>query len=392
MDIKSDCDVHMCTFLTDDLLVEVFLFLGPIETAKCASVCSAWRNTCYQSRSLWKHFCEATFGFGGRISEQLDPDGKKTKTSPSSSSTIDWRAIYAYISKQACRARFAELLPVQVKFADDGTSCPGYPAENAVSLEQRDRAWCTNAKVETDVDLVVQCPVPSLVEKFVFRNGGLQYTAPLKQALVFATYPAVIDLEETRYYNGSVGEQWVDQLEGPPPDASDYMRSWQEDNIRQWLQEMADSESREQPTVLPSVPVDHTYANVNVNANGNDFHTQRLQPLAAVRMPPLPRAYHARQERSCRPTVARYIQFKLLSSYNSPERISDNIDVMDLLTYGIPLPELDSFFVANSSSSSSNSNSSSSPVDPSYKRMHAVRVYPYPHLAEPMAPIGGELR
>jgi hypothetical protein len=298
----------------------------------------------------------------------------------------DWRAAYAYISQQALD-RSDEVLFVQVKFADDGTECPGYPAANAVSIHRG--AWCTNAGVDHDVDLVVQCPEPSLIKGFVARNGGLSYSAPLKEALVFGSYQPV-DLHETRHYNGENGRAWVKRMEGPE---QPLVAATREETIRQWMEDIVASEQNQFPvSLVTSVAPDHRSSStrsapVSSQAIQQEAQQERLEPLAAFRIPPLPRAYHARLERTCRPTVARYVQFKLLSSYSSPERLSDNIDVMDLLTFGIPLPELNSLLLPSSSLQSTTCSDEQqltdtpAPIaDPSYQRMHAVRSYPYLNL------------
>lgn len=179
----------------------------------------------------------------------------------------DWRQVYAYLSRQLqiCNEKTAaQPLDARVMFSDDGSPVPGYPPEN--SLRRGYGAWCTNSGVETDVDLVLELPEACLITHFEGANGGLFYSAPLREALVFASVHPV-GLENARQYNGRMGSEWAEKL------------------------------SRCHGTATPVKPA---------------------EPLVGFCFPPPPEAFNARlKKRLNRPVVARYVHFKLLRSYNA---------------------------------------------------------------------------
>lgn len=299
---------NIVEILGSDVMADVFSFLGATGTAKCSQVCRQWYRVATISRCLWRQFVVDDF----RLEEGVE--------------SVDWRKAYSYLvqklfdcDKQEKDRTWAPL-PARVVFSDDGSAVPGYPPEAAIRRGLG--AWCTNAGVEEDVDLVLKLPQLCMVTSFEVANGGHFYSAPLKEALIFtSTQP--VDLEAARKFNGKEGSEWVDRLAGAP----------------------------------------------NFNANPNNGSSE---PLIGLHFPPLPQAFNARHHRRLgrRPVLARYIHFKLLSSYNYPGMLSDNIDVQDLLTYGCTLPELPSLL------QTPNLNAQL-PEDPSYRRMHEIRPYPY---------------
>lgn len=139
------------TSLTEDVVAEVFAFLGPVDTAKCAMTCRLWRNVSTNSRSLWRNFTYRTFGLAG------------------GSDATEWYYVYKYLTRKS--REIPQLLPARVVFSDDGSPIPGYRPENAVRNDGG--SWCTNVCVNRDVDLVLDLHFPALVCGFVVENGGL---------------------------------------------------------------------------------------------------------------------------------------------------------------------------------------------------------------------------
>ena len=165
----------MAHLLTEDILAQVFANLGPVGAANCARVCQTWKRAVYQSRSMWRGFCDSTFGFS---------DGH---------AQADWRLVYAYLSTKAQEP--AQLLQdeIEVVFADDGGGFLYFKANRAI--KHNDHAWCTNTDVNENVDLVVRTRrCPALVSGFALKNPGGDFSAPLHEALVFASYDT-IDLD-----------------------------------------------------------------------------------------------------------------------------------------------------------------------------------------------------
>lgn len=310
--------------LTDDVLVDIFSFLGPLDTAKCAQICKAWHHVATHSRSLWRTFVYNTFGFlaGG------DDSG---------AACADWKAVYGHLTHKSKET--PELLAARVVFSDDGSPIPGYLADNA--LRNNNGAWCTNVGVNQNVDLVIELQVPALVSGFVIENGGIFYDAPLKEALAFCSLKP-IDLDGARKYNGAMGKEVVNMME-----------------------ELLDGFKRK--SLAARIVANHA----RFSAPCPD------QPKAAFRVDAaLPTAYSARLERRCDPVVANFVHFKLLSSFDYAYAPADNIDVKNLHTYGVPLATHDLAMLLQENNKDNNNNGvlkNPQPPDPSYKRMHALR-------------------
>ena len=303
----------MAHLLTEDILEQVFANLGPVGAAKCACVCHTWKRTVYQSRSMWRGFCESTFGFS------------------QGHATADWRSVYAYLTRKAKEPARLLQEDVEVVFADDGGGFLFFKANRVVKHDEH--AWCTNTDVNENVDLVVRTRIPTLVSGFALRNPGGDFSAPLHEALVFASYDT-IDLDAARIFDGSNGEEWVTHFEGPKKEVRG--RFVVEETLRQQARLL---ESINNPALEPVAPQHQGVVRTALNPNV-DPHRVVLHPLAAFRTPPLPLAYTEFQTQRSAPTVARNIHFKLLNSHKTPDMVADNIDVLSLLTYGIPLPEL----------------------------------------------------
>ena len=327
--------------LTEDILEHVFANLGPQGTARCAIVCRTWKSVVYQSRSLWRQFCNSTFGFS-----QGDP-------------LADWRVVYGYLSEKSREPQQLLQDNVRVLFADDGGGYMFFLAHRAV--KHNDQAWCTSTNVNENVDLVVQTQSPALISGFALQNPGTDYSAPLHEALVFASYDS-IDLDAARIFDGSNGESWVNTFEGP---FSVDMPASQE-SIRKRIRDDQTSAFKAlmNPRLEP-VPPRHDGL-VRTITSIHQPQREILKPLTAFCTPPLPLAYTAFISRRIPPTVARHIHFKLLNSHKTPGVVADNIDVLALLTYGVPLPELPRLVGTENSEIPT----------PNYRRIHTLREDP----------------
>ena len=247
---------NILTLVEDDAMVEIFCFLGPVFTATCSQVCKQWYTVASDSRCLWRQFVAKDF--------RLDEGSDQT----------DWKRVYAYLAHQLQSYNKAEResktvqlmrpLPATVIFCDDGSNVPGYPPE--CCLVRGFGAWCTNAGVEEDVDLVIELPATCLITCFEAANGGMFYSAPLKEALVFTSMHP-INLDRARQYDGRTGSEWAKKL----------------------------------------------HANLDTGYSS-------AKPLVGFCFPPLPEAFSARLRKPLNyPVVARYVHFKLLSSHKATD-------------------------------------------------------------------------
>jgi hypothetical protein len=309
--------------LADEVTAEIFGFLDAMDTVQCSYVCRRWNSVVKHSRSLWRQFSHNDYGLS---------EGDKD---------ADWRAVYAYVysqEQQYLRIR-ADLgletvfLQSQLVFSDDGSPQPGNDPENALRRSsQQEACWCTNAFVDKDVDLVADLTAPHLVMAFCVANGSWRYSAPVRTALAFASM-GLPDLEQARAFDGSNGEAWITlhrYARSQPPNGSDTTK--------------------------------------------DDDKAHPSEPLAGFEFTSARTPYNARSVQPCRrPTVARYVHFKLLSSFKCSDRVSNNIDVQDLHTFGLPLPRLAELLKQQSSSADA-----SVPPDPSrYRRRYEIREYPW---------------
>jgi hypothetical protein len=94
---------------------------------------------------------------------------------------------------------------VSLVLCDDGSHQPGNDPESAMR-RIGDVGWCTNAFVDHDVDLVADLTTPHLVMEFQASNGGSRFSAPVKEALAFASLMPP-NLEAARVYDGEAGIQ-----------------------------------------------------------------------------------------------------------------------------------------------------------------------------------------
>ena len=241
-------------------------------------------------------------------------------------SSADWRAIYAYIATHA-QEQPQSYIESQFVFCDDGSAQPGNAPENA--LLNSSSCWCTNAFVDHDVDFVSEMPGLHLVTHFGIQNGSSRYTAPVKCALASASVH-MPNLDQARAFDGIEGISL----------AKKFSRS--------------------------EIPM----GKLSSSAGNN-------HPLTGFEFPDVPEAFDRFKKHPCRPTVARYSHFKLLSSSKCNDRVSNNIDVRCLATYGVSLPELEAMIQPQNEKTSA-----PLPPDPSqYKRRHRIRAYPW-HIHE----------
>jgi hypothetical protein len=242
--------------------------------------------------------------------------------------SADWKNVY-YIKSQehayydTTGDRFIQSSLV---LCDDGSHQPGNDPESAMR-RIGDVCWCTDAFVDHDVDLVADLTTPHLVMEFQASNGGSRFSAPVKEALAFASLMAP-NLEAAHVYDGEAGIQKA--------------------------REMVAGDKNEGRS--RSVPPGH--------------------PRAGFVFPGIPQAFNAICSRpSVRPTVARFVHFKLLTSSKCSWRVSNNIDVCSLFTFGVPLLDLSAMI---------HNEVENMPLvpDPSpYNRRHQVREYPW-HIHE----------
>lgn len=338
----------MADLFTEDILELVFSNLGPQGSSNCAAVCRTWKRVVYQSKSMWRHFCQRTFGFS---------DGNPL---------ADWRLVYAYLTTKAQEPQ--QLLQedvMEVVFADDGGGFLFFKANRVI--KHNELAWCTNTDVNENVDLVLRAKIPALVSGFAVRNPGNDYSAPLHQALVFASYNT-IDLDAARAFDGSNGESWVKELEGAEDDRVGQEQFLLETTLHiqtHFLESITNTRGLE-PISPSHEGMDRTTTTSSSTKQQTQTQSQSqiLKPLAAFRTAPLPLAYTAFLTRRTAPTVARNIHFKLLNSHKAPGIVADNIDVLSLLTYGVPMPELTRL---------TGTENTPPPEIPNYKRTHTLR-------------------
>jgi len=331
--------------LPSDILIETFLCLGASGTAKCAMVCREWNATSQNSLALWRYFTREDFG----INLQQN-DGSKNNN-------IEWSKVYRYLSSQTIIENL-KVLPARVIFADDGSSIKGYPAENA--FDPQKGAWCTSWGVQRNIDLVVELPTaPCLVTDFFVQNGSHYYTAPLKQALIFASLERPPDLEIGKKFNDEEGMKWVEKL----------VTLDDEIQIEKWKESNDDDKT---------IVYKHRRVKRKKCASLDQQQQQKYQPLAAFNFPS--NEYDdcvnaSFQYNACAsPIIARYIHFKLLNSVTNDKhgRLSTNIDILNLGITGIDLPVLPELLHLEKKGQEDERFGRQMAKDPSYKRMHKV--------------------
>ncbi|CAB9529915.1 expressed unknown protein [Seminavis robusta] len=295
------------SLLADEVTAEIFAFLGAVDTARCAKTCRHWNRVSKHSRALWRRFSYDDFG----LAEGSD--------------AADWKAVYAFLKRQERRYREAVddcFIQSRLVFCDDGSHQPGNNPEHALRRGGENSCWCTNAFVDRDVDLVADLGEPHLVMAFEVRNGGVRFSAPVKEALAFASLQ-MPNLESASVYDGSNGIQLAHEL-------------------------------------------------MKCN-NSNNSNNDPGSPLAGFVFPGIPRAFNSVcAQPAKRPTVARFVHFKLLTSSKCFNRVSNNIDVCNLFAFGVPLAELNALIHPGAATTAD------APPDPSrYVRRHKVREYPW---------------
>lgn len=293
----------------DEVTAELFSFLGATDTARCAKACSHWNRVSKRSRSLWRRFTYDDFGLSV------------------GDASANWRDVYAYIASRFHAAESSDDIESQFVFCDDGSHQPGNGPENA--LVPTSSCWCTNAFVDHDVDFVSEMPGLHLVTHFGIQNGPSSYTAPVKEALAFASFD-MPNLDQARAFDGSTG-----------------------------------------------ISLAHTFVRSEISREPPPRSAEGNTPLTGFAFPGIPAAFNSFRRHACRPTVARYSHFKLLSSSKCSDRVSNNIDVCALVTYGVSLPKLGAMIQP-----AGESTSAPLPPDPSqYRRHHEIRAYPW-HIHE----------
>jgi len=356
---------------SDEITAELFSFLGAHDTARLAKTCRHVRRVSHMSRALWRRFCYDDYGVS-----QGHP-------------AANWLEVYDYLKGQEKTYHDTPnvfFLPTQVLFSDDGSEQDGNPASNALQPAFRHdyaRCWCTNAYIDHDVDLVAtlqeqqqqqnnnnQQQTPCLVMAFEIVNGNRNFSAPVKEALCFASMD-MPDLEQAKDFDVAKGGiEWAVKLQ----ERQEEELREQERQLLQWRNTTTTTTTTtttnhdQDPGFAwprPTTPSKH---------KPND-------PLAGFSFPGIPMAFNKRLKHPVtRPTVARFVHFKLLSSSKCNHRVSNNIDVSGLYTYGVPLPQLQNLvfppeLIANDDETS---NAVMPPPDPSrYQRRYDVKPYPW---------------
>jgi F-box-like len=299
--MRDDDDGISILSVGDEIIAEIFAYLGATDTARCASVCQNWNLVCRNSRSLWRRFvCDDYY-----LARQEGGE------------SADWYAIYAYIrtlqieghkrQKENIVNNTETPLATQLVFSDDGSPQPGNPPENAL-INNRE-CFCTNAFVDKNVDLVASLSQPCLITHFLVANEGYYYTSPVKETLAFASMD-MPDLDAAREFDGEKGSEWVRNL----------------------FHKVANKEE--------GYPIRTGYPK---------------QPLAGFLFPGMPFAFNMALKQACTPVVARFVHFKLLSSSHCQDRVSNNIDVCRLQAFGIALPRLPELLQQTTASSGATS-------------------------------------
>jgi len=331
MDCITNQKDNILWFLPNDTLIEVFIYLGASGTARCSMVCQDWKEVSNKSVALWHHF----------IKEDFNIDLKeKNNINKEDNTTVEWGDIYRYISSRliiSLRRNVKERrLPVRIIFADGGlkhgTSYESYyPPENV--FDPQKGAWCTNAGVDKNVDLVAELPTSCLVTGFLAENGSYEYSAPLKEALVFTSFEEPPDLEIAKsYYNDEKGSKYVTELISNRGFKS-----------------------------ISKTPTSRSYIIAKEkNAVSDKILNNAVKPVAAFQFPShYELCINTLIQFNCT-AIARYVHFKLLSSLHPSGMFSTNIDLLNLAVLGIDLPQLPIML---------NSRKRCCP-DPSYERMH----------------------
>ena len=280
--------------LPDELVERVFAACGPIATARCAEVCKRLQSQSKNNPNLWHNFA-----------------AKEVRGCEGDDEARDWKAIYGYLYTKQRQFNFSldHPLPGRPLFADDGGRHEWSGGPPAVTLSHgENQPYSTGNGVTRNVDFVVDLGDVCLITGFAAANHCRGCSGPLKEALVFTSLNPP-DLDHARIYDGKHGSEWVNMLEKGTTETKAAYR-----NINKLNRERT----------------------VSFTAN-ND-----TQPVAGLRLPEYPDCYEERVIRHCKPTVGRYVHFKLLGIYNPRGRpeSQNNIDVMDLLTFGVALPEL----------------------------------------------------
>ena len=341
---QQDCEAafdsanSIANFICDEeLLAHIFAFAGPIDAASCSQVCRAWWSASKSHPQLWRTFVQQDYQF--RIPKHAPLVEVKKQVDDTSCCTditfgdidIDCSRVYAYLATQ--QRKEASRLDGKVVFADDGGNFGGrYPASNVIRPEEN-LVWCTNTGVETNVDLVVDLGKPCLITGFLAANGGRGYSAPLKEAIVFASMDPP-DLEMAQEYNDANGSLWVKKLL-----SSRKTRKHREPQQQQQQQHPDRIETTDNTTDSnDSSNNNRQQADNPVQQNKQQpKREQQRHPVAAFEFPNLQTAYTDRSEYVLdNPFVGRYVHFKLLNSFSPPgfEHLSDNIDVRHLHTFG----------------------------------------------------------
>eukprot|EP00592_Proboscia_alata_P007165 CAMPEP_0194358392 /NCGR_PEP_ID=MMETSP0174-20130528/5614_1 /TAXON_ID=216777 /ORGANISM="Proboscia alata, Strain PI-D3" /LENGTH=331 /DNA_ID=CAMNT_0039128691 /DNA_START=63 /DNA_END=1058 /DNA_ORIENTATION=+ len=307
--------------IPQDIVVEIFLCLGAIGTARCSMSCRRWNMISNDSRALWQHFTNENFC----VFQRQHGDEAKVDT-------IKWVNVYRYIS--SCLNENTVSLPARVIFSDDGSAYHGYPPENV--FDPQEPAWCTNRGVDHNVDLVVELPTTCIVTEFIAENGGRYYSAPLREALVFLSLEDPPDLQKARKYNDEEGSKWVtDLIDQRSSNAA--------------IKNLETSAKSEKVKGVQCSAVE-----------------QQQHPIAAFQFSPIyEQCIETQISFLCEPRVTRYIHFKLLNSVHPEGMYSTNIDIKNLTIRGVELSCLPEMLQCSQTQESTNQR-----TDPSYERFH----------------------
>ena len=304
--------------MPDELVERVFTACGPVATARCTEVCKKLHSESKNNPDIWRKF----------VAEEV-------RGCESDDESCDWKAIYGYLYTKQRQFNFSleHPLPGRPVFADDGGLGQFGEPPQAALRHGVDRPYSTGRGVTRNVDLVVDLGEVCLITGFAAANHCPGCSGPLKEALVFTSLNPP-DLEHARMYGDNEGSEWVTTLEKDTAETK---------------------------------PAYHAINKLNRERTVSFLPNNDTQPVAGLRLPEDPDCYEERVIRHCKPTVGRYVHFKLLSIYSPHGRreSQNNIDVMDLLTFGIALPELPGLLRRDVL------NSPERPI-PDYQRIHEV--------------------
>jgi len=194
-------------------------------------------------------------------------------------SSCDFQSLYGYLQTCFKSSTIRSLLPgAKIEFADDGGNYPGFPPENILK-EGVDNVYCT-ANEDKDVDVLIKLRAPSIVTDIGASNAGVGFSNLLHSAVAFSVIQNPRQhLDDARDYNGC------------------------------------------KPSEFEQTP-------------------HKLQPLGTIEFPEWPHCKNASVSTKAQPSVACFVHFKLLSSFNPNKQRVNNIDLGGVHIKGMELDDL----------------------------------------------------